>query len=176
MADPASFDEFYLGTRDHVLRQLTAMTADPELAAEVVQEAYTRAWQRWSRVSGLDDPAAWVRTVAWRVAVSHFRRATVASRGLTRLRRSAEAGPPDDPDTVLDVEAALRRLSPEHRRALVLHEMVGLTVAQIAEETGVAQGTVKSRLSRARDHLVTALGAGYPAGIDDPPIPGEVTR
>ena len=175
MADSASFDEFYLGTRDRVLRQLTAMTTDPDLASDVVQEAYARAWQRWGRVSGLDDPVAWVRTVAWRVAVSHFRRAAVARRRLTRLVRDQEPTPQGASDTRLDVEAALRRLTPEHRRVLVLHEMVGLTVAQIGTETGVAEGTVKSRLFRARAQLVAVLGDEYPAAVDGPPDPGEVT-
>ncbi|MFC7496184.1 MULTISPECIES: RNA polymerase sigma factor [unclassified Nocardioides] len=176
MADRASFDEFYLGTREGVLRQLTAMTTDPDLAGDVVQEAYTRAWQRWARVSGLDDPAAWVRTVAWRIAVSHFRRASVARRRLVRLGHDAETRPQHESDTRLDIEAALRRLTPEHRRVLVLHEMVGLTVLQIAEEIGVAEGTVKSRLFRARAHLVAALGPDYPAAVDEPPVSGEVGR
>ena len=85
MADEASFDEFYLATRGAVLGQLTAMTLDRELAADTVQEAYTRAWQRWSRVSCLDDPTGWVRTVAWRLAVSQFRRRAVANRVLRRV-------------------------------------------------------------------------------------------
>jgi hypothetical protein len=52
MAPIASFDEFYVGTRASVLRQLTAMTTDPELAADVVQEAYSRArWRGDWRVS-----------------------------------------------------------------------------------------------------------------------------
>jgi RNA polymerase sigma-70 factor, ECF subfamily len=176
MADCASFDEFYLGTRESLLRQLTAMTTDPDLAGDVVQEAYTRAWQRWGRVSGLEDPAAWVRTVAWRVAVSHYRRTAVARRWLTRLGRDSETLPQEGPDTRLDVEGALRRLTPEHRRVLVLHEMVGLTVLQIARETGVAEGTVKSRLFRARTHLTDALGPDYRAAVDDPPVSGEASR
>ena len=75
-----SFDEFYLGTRATLLGQLTAMTADPEVAKEALQDAYAHAWQRWSRVSRLDDPTAWVRTVAWRRSVSAFRRRMVADR------------------------------------------------------------------------------------------------
>ena len=69
-ADQTSFDEFFLGTRTELTLQLTAMTRDPELARDVVQEAYARAWQRWSRVSPLDNPLARARTVAWRLAVS----------------------------------------------------------------------------------------------------------
>jgi RNA polymerase sigma-70 factor (ECF subfamily) len=160
MADEVYFDEFYLSTREVVLRQLTAMTLDRELAADVVQEAYARAWQRWPRVSRLGEPLAWVRTVAWRLAVSQFRRRAVASRMMSRL----EQGMVDDEasaDMAIDVVAALRALSPEHRRVLVLHEMVGMPVREVAAETGVAEGTVKSRLSRARERLGVALGPEY---------------
>ena len=170
MADEASFDEFYLTTRDALLRQLTAMILDRELAADTVQEAYARAWQRWSRVSRLGEPAAWVRTVAWRLAVSQFRRRAVASRMLHRLERDRVEAEMSA-DVSLDVVAALRALSAEHRRVLVLHEMVGMSVREVAAETGVAEGTVKSRLSRAREALGAALGPDYldgpaPAGTD----------
>ena len=161
MASIASFDEFYAGTRVSVLRQLTAMTADAELAADVVQEAYSRAWQKWSRVSALDNPTAWVRTVAWRLAVSQHRRSAVAARFVPQLRRRAELAVPAPAEERLDVEDALRRIPDEHRRALVLHDLCGMTVSEIADETGVAQGTVKSRLSRARANLAAALGEGY---------------
>jgi RNA polymerase sigma-70 factor, ECF subfamily len=162
VADKSTFDDFYLETRHALLRQLTAMTADPELAADVLQEAYSRAWQRWGRVSGMADPPAWVRTVAWRLAVSHFRRAGVARRFagvIGRRPEDAEAMPQDE---VLDVQAALRLLPPEHRRVLVLHDLCDLPVTEVAAETGVPEGTVKSRLSRARDKLAAVLGENYP--------------
>jgi RNA polymerase sigma-70 factor (ECF subfamily) len=162
MAGEVEFDEFYLVSRPRLLRQLTVMTGDCEQAADVLQEAYARAWQRWRRVSRLDNPEAWVRTVAWRVAVSHHRRTLVAADKVRRLFGPAEvvAQPPHS-DEVLDIRAALRQLSPDHRRALVLYEMGGLSVPQVAEETGVAEGTVKSRLSRARAALEAALGNDY---------------
>lgn len=160
MPDEASFDEFYLATRGSVLSQLTAMTLDRELAADSVQEAYTRAWQRWSRVSQLSSPTAWVRTVAWRLAVSQFRRRAVASGRLRQLQ--PDPGVAEEDQTVgLDVLAALRALSEERRRVLVLHEMVGMSIREIAAETEVAEGTVKSRLYRAREQLSVALGPGY---------------
>lgn len=161
MAEPASpsFDDFYLATRASVLRQVTAMTMDRELAADVVQEAYARAWQRWPRVATLDDPRGWVRTVAWRQAISQHRRAVVAGR-LRHLVSRSEAVHQSS-DEQLDLQAALRALPPEARRVLVLKEYAGLSVEEIAAETGVAEGTVKSRLSRARARLAHILGEDY---------------
>jgi RNA polymerase sigma-70 factor (ECF subfamily) len=158
----ASFDEFYLGTRATLLGQLTAMTADPEVAKEVLQDAYTQAWQRWSRVSRLDDPAAWVRAVAWRRSVSAFRRRMVADRFLRTVRRAqVEASPRFPVEEVLDVQEALRLLPDTHRRTLVLHDLCGLTMEQVATETGVPVGTVKSRLSRGRAAMRSHLGRDY---------------
>ena len=162
MVDQRAFDEFYLGTRLHLLRQLTMMTGDAEQAADVLQEAYARAWQRWRHVSNLSDPAAWVRTVAWRVAVSQHRRSLVAADRLWRFfAPEAVIDRVPDHDQALDLRAAMQLLSPEHRRALVLYEMCGLSVAEVADETGVAVGTVKSRLARARTALAAVLGPEY---------------
>jgi RNA polymerase sigma-70 factor (ECF subfamily) len=177
MSDRLAFDEFYLGTRLQLLRQLTVMTGDGEQAADVLQEAYARAWQRWRRVSNLADPAAWVRTVAWRVAISQHRRSLVAADRLRRLLvPEAAVDRTPDRDEALDLRAALRLLSPEHRRALVLYEMCGLSVPQVAAETGVAEGTVKSRLARARTALAVALGPDYPTrNASAPPVEGRMS-
>ncbi len=162
MGDQAAFDEFYLGTRLHLLRQLTMMTGDGEQASDVLQEAYARAWHRWRRVSKLSDPAAWVRIVAWRVAISQHRRSLVASDRLHRyFVPEVAADPTPASDAALDLRAALELLSPEHRRALVLYEMCGLSIAQVAAETEVPEGTVKSRLARARATLAAVLGPQY---------------
>ena len=168
MADQGGFDEFYLATRRTLLRQLTAMTADPELSADVLQEAYSRAWQRWDRVSQMLDPLAWVRTVAWRLAISQFRRTNVARRfaHLVHTANEDEKSRGSAHEQVMDVQAALRKLPPDHRRALVLHDLCGLSVAEVAAETGTQQGTVKSRLSRARDKLAAVLGEDYPHDRD----------
>ena len=152
---PSSFDAFYTATAPRLVRQLHAMTGDLSEAQDCVQEAYARAWQRWAQVSAYEAPEAWVRQVAWRLAVSRFRRARVGS-GL--LRRH---GPPDDvpalsPDRVALV-AALRQLPEAQRSAVVLHHLVGLSVAEVAAETGAPDGTVKARLSRGRTALAALL-------------------
>jgi RNA polymerase sigma-70 factor (ECF subfamily) len=150
------FDSFYVATRDRLLHALYAMTGDLAEAQDVLQESYARAWQRWSSVSRYDDPAAWVRTVAWRLAVSRRRKAI--NRIGAAMRLHATAAPVAEPsaDTAVIV-AALRRLPDAQRRALALHYLCDLSVEAVAAETKVSTGTVKSRLSRGRTALAAVL-------------------
>jgi RNA polymerase sigma-70 factor (ECF subfamily) len=151
----ADFDAFYARTAPGLVRQLHAMTGDPAEAQDCVQEAFARAWQRWSRLERYDAPEAWVRTVAWRLAVSRFRRLTAGS----RAHRRYGAGP-DVPALSADrvaLLAALARIPAAQRRAVVLHHVAGLSVQEVADETGVPLGTVKARLSRGRTALAALL-------------------
>ena len=96
MRDPAAFDAFYSGSVQRVTGQLYAMTGSRAEAEDCVQEAYARAWQRWDKVSGYGDPEAWVRTVAYRVSVSAWRKAAnmrVAHRRQWAPGRRARAEP-----------------------------------------------------------------------------------
>ena len=151
----ASFDAFYAGTSRQVLHQMYAMTGNLADAQELVQEAYARAWQRWSAVSSYDDPQAWVRTVAWRLAASRWRK---ARNGVAAMLRHGPA--PDTPGPSIDnvaLVAALKQIPEAQRRAVVLHHLGGLSVAEIAHETAAPEGTVKARLSRGRAALAELL-------------------
>ena len=148
------FDAFYAATAPALVRQVHALTGDLAEAQDCVQEAYARAWQRWSTVSKYDVPAAWVRQVACRLAVSRFRRARVAH-GLLKHQRPAYV-PEVDPSRVALV-AALRRIPEAQRIAIVLHHIAGLSVEEIASEVNAPTGTVKARLSRGRAALALLL-------------------
>jgi RNA polymerase sigma-70 factor, ECF subfamily len=153
--DTEGFDAFYEGSSRRVLHQMYAMTGNLADAQELVQEAYARAWQRWSSVSTYDDPEAWVRTVAWRLAASRWRK---ARNGVTALLRHGPA--PDTPEPSLDnvaLVAALKQIPEAQRRTVVLHHLVGLSVAEVAHEMHVPEGTVKARLSRGRAALAQLL-------------------
>ena len=148
------FDEFYRTSRDRLAVQIAALTGDPVEAVDHVQEAFIRAWARWPRVSKLDQPEAWVRRVAYNLAVSRWRRA----------RRLVMSAAPVDGRVEFDdgqsaVVEALQRLDRREREAIVLHHVVGLSVEDIATELGAPAGTVKSWLSRGRAHLATELAA-----------------
>lgn len=155
MPDDASFGEFYQATYRGLVAELYAYTGDLAEAQESAQEAYLRAWTNWRSIHAYGQPRAWVRRVGYRIAVSRWRktRATLAS-----WRRH---GPPDDvpePDGLShDLIAALRRLPQNQRRALVMHHMGGVPIAEIAGIENVAEGTVKARLSRGRTALAQLL-------------------
>jgi RNA polymerase sigma-70 factor, ECF subfamily len=158
------FDAFYAAQAPALVRQLHAMTGDLAEAQDCVQEAFARAWQRWDRLARYDAPQAWVRQVAWRLAVSRFRRAGAGLRAGRRHGPSADV-PELSPDRVALV-MALAALPAAQRRAVVLHHVAGLSVQEVADETGVPPGTVKARLYRGRAALAARLA-------DDP---GETRR
>lgn len=157
MVDEGEFDAFYASTAPRLVSQLYLMTRDLTEAQDCVQEAYTRAWERWPAIGKRDgeDPAAWVWTVAWRIAVSRWRRTRTHLRVLSR-----HGPPPEVPGPSADVVAvrtALHQLPAAQRAAIVLHYFGGLSVQEIAAVLGVPGGTVKARLSRGRTALAALL-------------------
>jgi RNA polymerase sigma-70 factor (ECF subfamily) len=155
MRDPETFDAFYAGSVRRVVGQLHAMTGNRAEAEDVVQEAYARAWQRWDKVASYGDPEGWVRTVAYRISVSSWRK--TVSRGLAHRRHGVSADTPEISPDYVAIVAALRKISESQRRVVVLHHLVGLSVTEIARETGSSPGAVKTRLSRGRQALSAHL-------------------
>ena len=159
------------------LRVMGVPTAD---ASEVAQEAFVRLIPRWDTVRDYDSPDGWLRTVAWRIWLNDRRRdrhlsdASWSEAPLDEPGRGSRSGRPDtttgvgtarlDPraesdavDLRTDLVAALAALPEGHREVVALHYLLDLPVARIADELGIAEGTVKSRLSRARALLAQAL-------------------
>lgn len=151
------FDDFYLASFARIVGALYAMTGDLAEAQDVTQDAFIRAWDRRRELSTAQHPEAWVRTVAWRLAVSRWRRTRTALLAHRRYGVPPDAPEPEAPDAAL--MAALRRLPEAQRRAVVLHHLCDLPVEQVAMETGAPVGTVKARLSRGRAALAQHLTA-----------------
>ncbi|SCL61293.1 RNA polymerase sigma factor [Micromonospora chersina] len=155
MPDSEGFDEFYRGSRQRLLGFVYVLTGNRAEAQDAVQEAYIKAWQRWSTVRGYDDPEAWVRVVASRIAVSRWR--SLRSRARAYLRHGAEESFPAPTTDTVEVVAALRRLPEEQRTAIALYYLLGMPVAEVARQTEAPVGTVKARLSRGRTALAGLL-------------------
>ncbi len=150
--EPVAFVEFYRQSRDRLARALALTLNDGHLAAEAVDEAMARAYQRWDRIGRFDDPAGWVYRVALNWATSELRRRTRAPRPPAE-RAMADMGPLAEPA----VHAALAELDVRQRGVVVCRYYLGLSEAETAAALGIRPGTVKSRLHRALHHLQARL-------------------
>lgn len=161
------YDAFYAASYPRLVAQIYAMCGDLAEANDCVQEAFIRAWSRRRELDTARSPEAWVRTAAYRLAVSHWRRSrrSYDPRDRTQI-------PPASPDPRLDrivLVRALKQIPAEQRRAIVLHHLCDLSVDDVAREVGVPVGTVKARLSRGRATLATLLA-------DESPTQEETSR
>ena len=154
--DEAAFDALYAGSSRRLVGQLYAMTGDLAEAQDCVQEAFVKAWQHRHRLTSDGNPEGWVRTTAWRLAMSRWRRATAVARAYRRHGMPADITIPETFDP--DLAEALATLAPEQRRAVVLFYLCDLSVEAISLETGVRPGTIRVQLSRGRAALAQALG------------------
>jgi RNA polymerase sigma-70 factor, ECF subfamily len=150
------FDAFYTTSFSRVVNQVYAMIGDREEAQDCVQEAFARAWSQRRKPDGSGSPEAWVRTTAYRMAVSRWRRAVRSRRSPDRALQPVTDQPPPD-EVRLALMRALDQLPPDQRQALVLHHLCDLRVSEVAEEVGARVGTVKARLSRGRATLQSLL-------------------
>jgi RNA polymerase sigma-70 factor (ECF subfamily) len=98
--------------------------------------------QRWAVVSEYNEPLAWILRVAANLATSRWRRGKVVRAHLRRQQRAADV-PPLNPRLRRPGRGA-RRLPADQRRAVVLHYLIDLPVADVAREMDAAVGTVKS--------------------------------
>ena len=119
--DEREFDEFYAGSFRKVTSQVYAMIGDLDEATECVQEAFVRAWAHRRKLSRADYPEAWVRTTAYRLAVSRWRRRRTAQRPPDRALGSSGVTPEVDASHVALV-AALRQATA--RDGVVVPELV----------------------------------------------------
>ncbi|MBF9131120.1 SigE family RNA polymerase sigma factor [Plantactinospora sp. S1510] len=156
MAGEHDFEDFYQSTRHRVVTVLYALGGNMADAQDAVQEAYARAWQRWSKVGGYADPEAWVRTVARRIQLNRWRK---LRNGLTAYRRhGADPAVPPPSENAAALVAALRQIPADQREAIVLHHMVDMSVAEVATHLGAPVNTIKTRLARGRKALAELIG------------------
>jgi RNA polymerase sigma-70 factor (ECF subfamily) len=152
--DVAEFQGFVESVSKALMGQAFALTGSPEEAQDLTQETLLRAWANWERVRSFENQEAWTRRVLHHLAISRWRH----QRQAESLSRHPEPSVMPEPDAeIVDVVNAMGKLSRYQRRTLVLHDYVGLTVAEIAKEIGVPAGTARSWLHRARRAMAAEL-------------------
>ncbi len=123
-----SFDAFFREVRGRLVSQAYVLTGDIHSAQDLAQATLECAWRHWAEVSSYERPAAWARRVLFNLAVNQH-------------KRSSREEPLDEHDQVdrahedhVALVEALRTLPSTQQQALVLHDGVGLTVAEVASE------------------------------------------
>lgn len=157
---PAAFDAFVHGEYQRLVRALALYCGDVSVAEELAQDAFARAYQRWSQVGAMARPDAWVHRVAFNLARSWFRRRYAEHRAYARQGPPEErSDPPDSADGVA-VRDAVAGLPDRQREAIVHRYFLGRSVIETAEVLGVSQGAVKAATFKAMAALRSAMGAG----------------
>ncbi|MEU1837341.1 sigma-70 family RNA polymerase sigma factor [Micromonospora chersina] len=156
--DPAAQAAFVRATQAEVWRFAAALV-DPDSADDLTQETYLRAFRALPGFEGRSTARTWLLGIARRACADHLRTVVRRRRLDQRLAAHAAADRPyPDPAGQLGATDLVRRLPADRRSAFVLTQLLGLSYAEAAAVEGVPVGTIRSRVARARDELVAAVG------------------
>jgi RNA polymerase sigma-70 factor (ECF subfamily) len=148
-------DDLYNASYRRLVVQLYALCGDLADAEDAVQEGFVTALRKQRQLAGVQNPEAWIRTTAVNHLRSRWRHAAVVRKYQPRVpgpQAPLEVGPEH-----VAIVTALARVDADQRQVVVLHYLADLGTAEIAAELGIPEGTVKSRLSRARTKLADLL-------------------
>ena len=148
-----TFDEFYEQERDGLFGALCLISGNRHEAEEITQDSFVSLWERWDRVSVMDNPSGYL----YRTALNGLRKRQ--RRGVLALRRVARREEAPDAFAAVDERDVLRRalaeLTPRQRAALVVTELLGHTSEEAARLLGIKAVTVRVLTSQARAALTT---------------------
>lgn len=155
--DEAALKELYAIHGQRLYAYALRLTGDPEQAQDVVQDVLVTAWHTAAAYRGEGRPAAWLLGIAHNIALkAQRRRSILLSEEMENTLPDVEALPDEQVQIRQQnvwVREGLQQLSPEHRAVLELVFYHGLSLEETARVCGCPLGTVKSRLSYARQHL-----------------------
>lgn len=157
--DPDRLHDFVATEYPRVVGIVALVCGDGAHAEDSVQEALARACEQEARGVHIQNLAAWVTTVASNDTRSRYRRRQREVRALHRM--GPRLDPPGEPGAVAEVIAVRRAVATlplRQRQAIALRYFLGLNLAEIAAELGIAEGTVKALLFQGRRRLAELLG------------------
>jgi RNA polymerase sigma-70 factor (ECF subfamily) len=166
--DVGAFEALYHATSGRVFGLCLRMSGDRERATELLQDVFVRIWERINSYRGDSAFSTWVHRLAVNVVLEKGR-ADSRREARVGLGEGSEVGgrrsdswslassPKDDIDNRIDLDAAIAMLPPGARKVFVLHDIEGYQHNEIAQMTGLAEGTLRAQLHRARRILMEAL-------------------
>lgn len=172
--DQDAFAQLVTANQSRIYNLALRMTGNPDDAQELAQEAFLNAWRGLSRFQGDSSFATWLYRLTTNTCIDFLRRekrrkTAVNAVSLDNGEEERSLPLPDDrygPEQELErrelrraISLGLRTLTEEHRQVLLMREMDGLSYAEIGAALRLEEGTVKSRIARARAALRKALSA-----------------
>ena len=155
MTTAVDLNELYDASYRRLVVQIYAICGDLAEAEDAVQDAFVTALRKRSQLARLNNPEAWVRTVALNSVRHRWRHASVVRRYQAKV--PGPQGPVDVGPEHVAIVTALEEVDADQREVVVLHYLADLRGRRHRRPAGVPEGTVKSRLSRARGRLAGLL-------------------
>jgi RNA polymerase sigma-70 factor, ECF subfamily len=153
-----SFEGFYMANERRLFRAIFVLTGSRQEAEDLAQHAFCKVWERWDKVSELDDPVGYLFRTAFNAHHSATRRAVRAARKVVDVvAHSAPPPAPEPADLAADrdhVARALAQLTPRQREAVMLTPLLDRDVDDAARIMRIRPTTVRVLVSQARAVLV----------------------
>jgi len=154
-------EELFSRHQNEIFAYLLRMLRDPELAADLTQDAFVKAYKAYDALQKPENARAWLYQIAHRVALDDLRRRRIIR--FVPLVGEARTTAPSAEHLVMeahlsgDLQRALERIPPRQRSALLLAELHDLTGVELAAALGVSHVAARALLTRARESLRQAL-------------------
>ena len=163
-------EDLFAAHHGEIYAYLIRMLRDPELAADLTQDAFIKAYRNYNVLEKPENARAWLYQIAHRVALDHIRRQKIV-RFLPWTGENHGAAPSTerlvmDAHLSGDLQRALARIPERQRAALLLAEVHDLTGLELAAALGVSHVAARALLTRARESLRQALAAERRAEAD----------
>lgn len=167
--DTAAWEPLMLAHQEPVFRLAYLFLGDPDEADDLAQETFLRAWRQLKRFDSARPLRPWLLSIAANLARNRHRSAGRYLAALTRVFHSEpQIDSSAEEKTVLDLDSdqlwkAVRRLRADDQQVIYLRFFLDLSTGEAAQALDVAEGTIKSRLSRALTRLREVIQADFPA-------------
>jgi len=156
-------EELFARHQNEIYAYLLRMLRDPELAADLTQDAFVKAYRAYDALQKPENARAWLYQIAHRVALDDLRRRRIVR--FVPLVGETRSAAPSAEHLVMDarlsgdLQRALERIPDRQRSALLLAELHDLTGVELAAALGVSHVAARALLTRARESLRRALAA-----------------
>ena len=160
--DVVAFESLYRTHEARVYAVCLRMVGDPTRAEDLTQEAFVRAWEKLRSFRRKSAFSTWLHRLTVNIVLGEIRsRGRRKDEGVAteELHALPDPRPPRQPEAGIDLEKAISRLPPQARSVFVLHDIEGFHHTEIGDLMGIATGTSKAHLHRARRILREALAS-----------------